>query len=255
MGSVSARMAFRSTRSGHLSCAVPAEDGGQIVCTNYLRLNNRGGTWLMCSNSLSRLILALTAIVVSVAFLNVTPSCGVQAPVHVSLAGQLLIASPTIRDPHFDHAVILIVRHDQDGAMGIVINMPAEERPLASILEMLGEKDTDIAGKAHIFAGGPVQPEIGFVIHSADYRGPETIDINERVLMTSSSQILRDIGNNKGPKKSLIAFGYAGWAAGQLEDELQRRVWFTTAGEPKLIFDEDRKKVWESAYLYRTQDL
>lgn len=209
----------------------------------------------MSSNSLSRLILALTAIVVSVTFLNVAPPCGAQTPVHVSLAGQLLIASPTIRDPHFDHAVILIVRHDQDGAMGIVINMPAEERPLASILEMLGEKDTDIAGKAPIFAGGPVQPEIGFVIHSADYRGPETIDINERVLMTSSSQILRDIGNNKGPKKSLIAFGYAGWAAGQLEDELQRRVWFTTAGEPKLIFDEDRKKVWESAYLYRTQDL
>jgi putative transcriptional regulator len=209
----------------------------------------------MSSNSLSRLILALTAIVVSVTFLNVALPCRAQTPIHVSLAGQLLIASPTMRDPHFDHAVILILRHDQDGAMGIVINMPVEERPLASILEMLGEKDTDVAGKVHIFAGGPVQPEIGFVIHSADYRGPETIDVNERVLMTSSSQILRDIGNNKGPKKSLIAFGYAGWAAGQLEDELERRVWFTTAGEPKLIFDEDRKKVWESAYSHRAQDL
>jgi putative transcriptional regulator len=212
-------------------------------------------TWLMSLNSLSRLILALTAIVVPATFLNVALPCRAQTPVHVSLAGQLLIASPTIRDPHFDHAVILIVRHDQGGALGIVINMPVEERPLASILEMLGTKDTDVAGKVNIFAGGPVQPEIGFVIHSADYRGPETIGVNEHVLMTSSRQILRDIGNNKGPKKSLIAFGYAGWAAGQLEDELRRRVWFTAAGEPKLIFDEDRKKVWESAYSHRTQDL
>jgi putative transcriptional regulator len=209
----------------------------------------------MSLNSLSRLILALTAIVVPATFLNVALPCRAQTPVHVSLAGQLLIASPKIRDPHFDHAVILIVRHDQGGALGIVINMPVEERPLASILEMLGTKDTDVAGKVNIFAGGPVQPEIGFVIHSADYRGPETIGVNERVLMTSSRQILRDIGNNKGPKKSLIAFGYAGWAAGQLEDELRRRVWFTAAGEPKLIFDEDRKKVWESAYSHRTQDL
>ena len=209
----------------------------------------------MSLNWLSRLILALTAIVVPATFLNVALPCRAQTPVHVSLAGQLLIASPTIRDPHFDHAVILIVRHDQRGAMGIVINMPEQERPLASILEMLGAKDTDVAGKVHIFAGGPVQPEIGFVIHSSDYRGPGTIDVSERVLMTSSSQILRDNGNNKGPKKSLIAFGYAGWAAGQLEDELQHRIWFTTPGDPKLIFDEDRKKVWDSAHSRRTLDL
>jgi putative transcriptional regulator len=209
----------------------------------------------MSLNWLSRLILALTTIIVPATILHVAQPCRAQTPVHVSLAGQLLIASPTILDPHFDHAVILIVRHDQGGAMGIVLNMPAEERPLANILKMLGEKDTNLAGKVHIFAGGPVQPEIGFVIHSSDYRGPGTIDVNERVLMTSSSQILRDIGNNKGPKKSLIAFGYAGWVAGQLEDELRRRVWFTTPGDPKLIFDEDREKVWDSAYSRRTQDL
>jgi len=204
---------------------------------------------------LSRLMLALTAIVVPATFLDAALSYRAQTPVYVSLTGQLLIASPTIRDPHFDHAVILIVHHNQDGAMGIVINMRAGERPLANILEMLGEKDTNVTGKVRIFAGGPVQPETGFVIHSSDYRGPGTIDVNERVLMTSSSQILRDIGNNKGPEKSLIAFGYAGWAAGQLEDELQRRVWFTIPGDPKLIFDEDREKVWDSAYSRRTQDL
>ena len=114
----------------------------------------------------------------------------------------ILIASPAIRDPHFDHAVILVVRHNHDGAMGIVINMPTDERPLANILEMVGEKDTNVTGKVQLFAGGPVQPELGFVIHSSDYRGPGTIDVNERVLMTSNSRILRDIGNNKGPQKS-----------------------------------------------------
>jgi putative transcriptional regulator len=208
----------------------------------------------MFSNWLPRLILLLTAIVAP-EILNATQPCCGQIPVDDSLAGQLLIASPTVRDPNFDHAVILMVRHNQDGAMGIVINMPTEERPLANILEMLGEKETNVTGKVQLFAGGPVQPEFGFVIHSSDYRGPGTVDVNDHVLMTSNSRILRDIGNNKGPKKSLIAFGYAGWAARQLDDELRRRVWFTTPADVNLIFDENREKLWDSAYARRAQDL
>jgi putative transcriptional regulator len=209
----------------------------------------------MFSNWLGRLILVLTAIVVPGTFINATQPCCGQIPGGDSLAGQLLIASPTIRDPHFDHAVILVVRHNQDGAMGIVINIPTEERPLANILEMLGEKDTSVTGKVQLFAGGPVQPELGFVIHSSDYRGPGTMDVNQHVLVTSNSRILRDIGNNKGPKKSLIAFGYAGWAPQQLDDELRRRVWFTTPADVNLIFDENREKLWDSAYARRAQDL
>jgi len=208
----------------------------------------------MFSNWLPRLILLLTAIVAP-EILNATQPCCGQIPVDDSLAGQLLIASPTVRDPNFNHAVILMVRHNQDGAMGIVINMPTEERPLANILEMLGEKETNVTGKVQLFAGGPVQPEFGFVIHSSDYRGPGTVDVNDHVLMTSNSRILRDIGNNKGPKKSLIAFGYAGWAARQLDDELRRRVWFTTPADVNLIFDENREKLWDSAYARRAQDL
>jgi putative transcriptional regulator len=209
----------------------------------------------MFLNWLGRLILVLTTIVVPETFLNATqPSCG-QISVGDSLAGQLLIASPTIRDPRFDHAVILVVRHNQDGAMGIVINMPTEERPLANILEMLGEKDTNVTGKVQLFAGGPVQPELGFVIHSSDYRETGTIDVNQHLLITSNSRILRDIANNKGPKKSLIAFGYAGWAPQQLDDELRRRVWSTTPADLNLIFDENREKVWDSANARRAQDL
>jgi putative transcriptional regulator len=75
------------------------------------------------------------------------------------------------------------------------------------------------------------------------------------VLLTSTSQILRDIGNNRGPKKSLVAFGYAGWATDQLEDEVRRRVWLTAPADPDLIFDESREKLWDSAYARRAQDL
>ena len=172
-----------------------------------------------------------------------------------SLVGQLLIAAPTMGDPRFYQTVIVLVRHDRSGAMGIVVNRPLQERPLASILEALGEKSTGVAGSVRIFLGGPVQPELGFVVHSAEYHRAETIDIDGRLAMTSSREILRDIGNNQGPKQSLIAFGYAGWGPGQLEGEMAQRVWFTTPADAKLVFEEDRDKVWDDAMTRRTQDL
>jgi putative transcriptional regulator len=177
-----------------------------------------------------------------------------QAPT-ASLAGQLLVASPSIGDPRFARTVILMVRHDQGSAFGIVVNRPIGERPLEELLKMLGEKDATAGGKVRIFYGGPVQPELGFVIHSSEYRQPGTIDITGRVAMTASREILRDIGNNNGPNKSLVAFGYAGWGPGQLESELARRDWSITPGDSKLIFDEDRDKLWDVAFSQRTQDL
>jgi putative transcriptional regulator len=178
-----------------------------------------------------------------------------QAPASGSLAGQLLIASPAMGDPRFQRTVILMVKHDRSGALGIVINRPLQERSLASLLAALGEQDTGVAGNVRIFAGGPVQPDVGFVVHSADYRRPETIDIDGRVAMTSSREILHDIGNNSGPKKTLVAFGYAGWRPGQLEEELSHGVWFTAAEDAALVFDVDRDKVWDDAMKRRTQDL
>jgi putative transcriptional regulator len=212
-------------------------------------------TWLVSLTWPARPILALAAILGPAVFLNAALPAPAETPAQASLVGQLLIASPSMGDPRFDRTVILMVRHDPNGAFGIVINRPIEERPLAGLLEMLGEKDATVAGKARIFAGGPVQRELGFVIHSADYHRPGTIDIDGRVAMTSSREIVRDIANNNGPKKSLIAFGYAGWAPGQLEGELGRRAWVTAPAELRLIFDEDREKVWDSAYSQRTQDL
>lgn len=198
------------------------------------------------------LILALVVFCLPVTLFAV-PSNPADAP--PSLKGQLLIATPAMRDPRFDRAVILMVRHDGDGAMGIVINRTLGEKPLAEILAAFGAKDTTATGNVSIFLGGPVQPEVSFVIHSADYRRPDTLDIDARFAATPSREVLRDIAGNAGPMKSLIAFGYAGWAPGQLEAELARNVWYTAPADPSLVFDDDRNKVWEHATARRTQDL
>ncbi len=148
-----------------------------------------------------------------------------------------------------------MVRHDKDGAFGIMINRPIGEQPLSGLLERFGEKETTAAGEVRIYFGGPVQPELGFVLHSSDYRRDETTAIDSRLAMTSTREILRDIGSSQGPKQVLIAFGYAGWGPGQLEGELKRRSWSVASADAKLIFEADREKVWELAYSQRQQEL
>jgi putative transcriptional regulator len=202
-----------------------------------------------------RPLLAIAAILLPASLLHAALQNPTEAPGQASLAGQILIASPGLRDPRFDHAVVLMARHSPGGALGIVINRPLGERPLASLLDAIGEKNNGITGSLRIFYGGPVQPEIGFVVHSADYHRPETIEIDARLAMTSSREVLRDIVDQHGPQKVLVAFGYAGWGAGQLESELEQRAWFTAPADIKLIFDEDRDKVWDDAMAHRTQDL
>jgi putative transcriptional regulator len=207
----------------------------------------------MSSKASARAGVAAAAIVAAV--LTAALPASTAAPQRASLVGQLLIAAPTMGDPRFHQTVIVLVRHDHTGAMGIVVNQPLQERPLAALLEALGEQTTGVAGNVRIFLGGPVQPELGFVIHSAEYRRAETMEIDGQVAMTSSREILRDIANNRGPKRSLVAFGYAGWGPGQLEGELGRRFWFTTPADARLIFEADRDKVWDDAMTRRTQDL
>jgi putative transcriptional regulator len=202
-----------------------------------------------------RLVFALAALALWVASLAPDRSQSAETTPRGSLAGQLLIATPAMRDPRFDHAVILMLRHDQDGAFGIVINRPLGQRPLADLLQAAGAKDTTVSGNVQVFNGGPVQPNVGFVVHSTDYHRAETLDVGGRVAMTSSREVLRDIADKKGPAKALIAFGYAGWAPGQLEAELARNVWYTAPEDSQLVFDDDRDKVWEHATARRTQDL
>lgn len=173
-------------------------------------------------------------------------------PGTASLAGLLLVATPDIGDPRFHHAVILLVKHDKHGAFGIMINRPAEERSWTSLMEAIGEKDAGITGNVRIFAGGPVEPWVGFVVHSSDYRRDKTMDVSGNIGVTSNADILRDMAHGKGPQKSLVAFGYSGWGAGQLEGEIAQGAWFTEPADPKLIFDKDPEKIWDEAVARRT---
>jgi putative transcriptional regulator len=177
------------------------------------------------------------------------------APQRASLAGQLLVASPDIGDPRFRHAVILMVQHDSKGALGIVINRPVEELPLAKLMQALGQDAKGIVGTVRIYAGGPVQPQKGFIVHGAEYHRAETIDIDGRLAVTGSPEVLRDIGHGNGPKQSLVAFGYAGWGPGQLESELAKDGWFTVKADSHLVFDVDREKLWDEAMKRRTISL
>ena len=197
----------------------------------------------------------ILACVVPAALAQAAREAPKDVPTRNSLAGQLLVATPSMGDPRFAQTVIFMARHDKNGAFGIVINKPVGERPLAELLAALGEKDEGAEGSVRVFAGGPVQPEIGFVVHSADYRRTETIVVDSRVGVTSTREILRDIAKKQGPQKTLLAFGYAGWGPGQLDGEMAQRAWFTAEEDVELIFDLDRAKVWDEAMKRRTQDL
>jgi len=173
----------------------------------------------------------------------------------VLLTGALPIAAPEMQDPRFFHAVILIVRQGKEGAFGLVINRPVEERPIAEILQQMGQTDADAQGQIRIYAGGPVEPSVGFVLHSAEYHRAQTMAIDGRLAMTRSPDILHDISHGAGPAKTILAFGYAGWGPGQLEAELAEHDWFTAPEEPKLVFDDDRATLWTEALARRTREL
>lgn len=172
-----------------------------------------------------------------------------------SLAGQLLIAAPGMRDPRFRETVIVMLRHDATGALGVVINRPVGEQPLAKLLEAAGESSEGVDGNIMVHAGGPVQPGIGMVVHGSDYRVDGTLAVTPQVAMTKTTEVLRDLGQGKGPKRFLFVLGYAGWGPGQLEGELARGFWFTSPGDAGLIFDADRNGLWERATARRPRSL
>jgi putative transcriptional regulator len=169
--------------------------------------------------------------------------------------GNLLIASAQIGDPRFHHAVVLLLQHDKGGAFGIVINHPLAEETIAKLLEATGEDAAGVEGSIRVFAGGPVQQDLGFLLHSAEYRRAETMTVDGKVAMTASKDAVRDIGLNKGPQKYLFALGYTGWGPGQLEAEIARNDWFAIVEDPALVFDEDHGALWDKALARRGRDL
>ena len=178
-----------------------------------------------------------------------------EAPPTASLAGQLLVATPEMGDPRFRRSVILMVKHEKAGALGIVINKPIEEMRWIKLLAAIGESTAGVTGQVTVYAGGPVELRVGFVVHSADYRIAGTIDIDGRVAATPNPAALRDIAHGNGPKQTLIAFGYAGWGPQQLEGEIARGGWFTVPEEPRFVFDMDRDKLWDEMSKRRTYPL
>jgi putative transcriptional regulator len=163
------------------------------------------------------------------------------------LGDQLLIAMPAMADPHFDHAVTYICEHGPEGALGIVINRPLG-LTLGAVLSQLELGCDDPATRARtVFFGGPVLPERGFVLHDSGSRFDSTLRVNERFSVTTSRDVLAAIADGRGPQQALIALGYAGWSAGQLEAELADNAWLSAPADPLLVFDTPPEQRWDRA--------
>ena len=147
------------------------------------------------------------------------------------VTGQLLVASPTMGDPRFADTVIYMVNHDAGGAMGLVVNRAMGSGPLNKFLEGLNIDTEGVSGNIRLHYGGPVEPWRGFLLHTSDYIGPGTTLISKEMALTVKLNVLKEIGKGNGPRQSLLAFGYAGWAPGQLERELA-----TIADEQEELF-------------------
>lgn len=165
-----------------------------------------------------------------------------------SLSGQLLVAMPSMDDPNFERGVMLLCQHNDEGAVGLVVNKAAEF-PFAKVLEQLElSSDGDAIDQVPVLIGGPLQPERGFILHSADDGDWESSHkINAQWAITTSRDILVAMSDGKGPLPALLALGYAGWGAGQLEQELADNAWLTVAATPQILFETDIDDRWHAA--------
>lgn len=171
------------------------------------------------------------------------------------LEGQLLLAMPNMEDPRFDRSVIYICSHSKDGAMGLVVN---EIMPELSFAELLNQLDIDVSGEVAdttVFRGGPVESGRGFVLHSADFVQETTMIVSETLALTATVDILKAIAEGSGPQHSLLALGYAGWGAGQIEEEIKNNSWMTVRGEDEVIFYTEPEDKWARAMAMLGIDL
>jgi putative transcriptional regulator len=164
------------------------------------------------------------------------------------LTGQFLLAMPGIGDPRFERSVIAMCAHDEKGALGIGIGATVAGIGLHDLLGQF-EIEPGEAPDAPIHFGGPVEPRRGFVLHTLDWGGQDTIDVAGRWALSSTIDVLRAIAAGAGPSRWLVAIGYAGWGEGQLDEEMTRHGWFSTPAEPELIYDVTAAARWESAFV------
>jgi len=168
-------------------------------------------------------------------------------PESSNLTGQFLIAMPALNDPNFSRTVTLICEHSPDGCIGIIINRPIDIQ-LEEMLEQLGIKaTTPEISRQPLYFGGPVLTDRGFVLHSSDSQWESTLEVSADFCLTSSLDILHAIARNEGPAQTFFSLGYAGWAAGQLEQELAENAWLSGPASAELIFKTAIEKRWHAA--------
>lgn len=163
------------------------------------------------------------------------------------LAGQLLVATPVITSGCFQKSVVYVFAHNDDGAMGIIINQPLELINYSALLEGMDLPKDATDGELPVYFGGPCERARGFVMHGNDYQRDFTLARSNDLAVTASSQILSDIMNGKGPEKAVLCVGYAGWTAGQLEAEIEANSWITVPASQQLVFGTDDELKWATA--------
>ena len=163
------------------------------------------------------------------------------------LEGHMLVAMPQMSDPRFARSVIYLCAHSSDGAMGLVVNKLIDSITFPDLLRQLNIDEASSTDQIRIHFGGPVESGRGFVLHSDDYVQESTLVVNEGIALTAHIDVLRAIANDEGPRRSLLALGYAGWAPGQLDAEIQANGWLHVDPDDDLIFGGDLDKKWEQA--------
>lgn len=173
-----------------------------------------------------------------------------------SFAGKLLVADTSMPDPRFAQSVIYLVRHNEDGAFGLIINKPLTKLPLAKLLSQMDIEGTATGVDLELYFGGPVQDDLGFVLHSRDFAAAQgTMVVDEGFSVSGVRQVLRAISEHKGPEKALFTVGYAGWGPDQLEGELERGDWNVIDADEALVFDFPVPEKWPAAHDRRSLKL
>jgi putative transcriptional regulator len=168
------------------------------------------------------------------------------------IAGQLLVATPELDGPVFSRTVIYMVRHDaRTGAMGLVVNRRLGDVPLAVLLRQAGLPSEGVKGSLVLHLGGPVEQTGVFALHTDDYAGPDTIKIAGGIAVTTEPSILQSIAAGKGPRHARFTLGYAGWAPGQLEAEMEAGYWVVVPSDDAILFDDAYDTKWDRAMAKR----
>jgi len=164
------------------------------------------------------------------------------------LDGQVLIAMPGMKDPRFTKSLVFLCAHSEEGAMGLIINKRADDLVWEDLFRKLEIPIGETNGPRPVHYGGPVETGRGFVLHSADYHADDaTLNVDENISMTATLDVLQALGHGAGPDQANVALGYAGWAAGQLESELQRNGWLLCDPDEMLLFGADDDAKWDLA--------